>query len=250
MSSRLQFALETAYEAGKSTLALFDTNHSVEIKKDNTPVTEADKHAEHLIRKAIKAKYPAEGILGEEEGESGSKSDRWVVDPIDGTKSFISGVPLYATLLSYEQEGIPIIGICYFPALDKMFYAEKGQGAFENGHRLAVSAKDRLASAVLCCGGHASMEKYGRTAGITELAKRTLATRTWSDAYGHALVASGRVEAMIDPVVNRWDVSAMQLVVEEAGGTFTTFDGQTNPQHEAVSSNGKLHQQILDSFKR
>ena len=242
--------METAYEAGRSTLALFDTGHAVEMKSDNTPVTAADKHAEHLIRKAIQSKYPNEGILGEEEGESGSKSDRWVVDPIDGTKSFISGVPLYATLLSYEQEGFPIIGICYFPALDKMFYAEKGQGSFDNGRRCAVSTKQELAEAILCCGGHASMEKYHRTAGITELAKITLATRTWGDAYGHALVASGRVEAMIDPVVNRWDVSAMQIIVEEAGGTFTTFTGENNPQKEAVSSNGKLHQLILESFNR
>jgi histidinol phosphatase-like enzyme (inositol monophosphatase family) len=240
--------LDLAYEAGRSTLALFNTGHEVELKKDNSPVTLADKAAEKIVRAALAKKFPDEGILGEEEGEGGSRERRWVVDPIDGTKSFICGVPIYATLLSYEVEGIPQLGVCYFPALDEMLYAEIGGGTFLNGRRCHVSAKSDISGSVLCCGSHTSMEKYGRDLGFMKLARQSLATRTWSDAYGHALVASGRVEAMIDPIVNRWDVSAMQIIVEEAGGRFTTFTGEATPQVEAVSSNGLLHEQILESF--
>ena len=248
MSPRLQFALDLVYQAGRSTLALFDTGHEVELKKDNSPVTIADKAAERIIRAALQKQFPEDGILGEEEGEVGPKERRWVVDPIDGTKSFICGVPMYATLMSYEVEGRPELGVCYFPALDHMMYAEIGQGTFFNGRRCRVSTQADISRSTLCCGSHTSMEKYGRDTGFMALARQSLATRTWSDAYGHALVARGRVEAMIDPIVNRWDVSAMQVIVEEAGGRFTTFSGETNPQTGAVSTNGVMHERILESF--
>lgn len=248
MSPRLQFGLEIAFEAGRSTLALFDTGHEVEIKKDSSPVTLADREAERLIRRALASSFPEDGILGEEEGEVGTFAQRWVIDPIDGTKSFISGVPLYATLLSYELEGSPILGICYFPALDRMVYAEAGEGAYVNGRRCRVSQNRELKGALLCCGSHTSMNRHGRTNGFLKLAEQALATRTWGDAFGHYLVACGKAEAMVDPVVNRWDVSAMQIIVEEAGGTCTDFAGSRNPQHGAVSTNRLLHRQILESF--
>ena len=248
MSPRLEFALQVAYEAGRSTLSLFDTNHEVAIKSDGSPVTQADKEAEALIRKAIAEKYPGEAILGEEEGGHESSQAKWVVDPIDGTKSFICGVPLFATLISYEEDGVPIIGVSYFPALDQMVFAERNQGAYFNGRPCRVSTQGDVHKAVLCCGSHSSMEKYEKAAGFLRLARRSLATRTWGDAYGHMLVATGRVEAMLDPVVRRWDISAMQVIVEEAGGKFTGFNGAHNPSTEAVSSNGLLHETVLDAF--
>lgn len=217
-------------------------------KSDQTPVTAADQGAERLIRELIEHRYPGEYILGEEEGGATAQLDRWVIDPIDGTKSFISGVPLYATLLSYEVGGEAVVGVCYFPALDEMLYAEKGQGAFFNGRPARVSERDATVGSVICCGGHRSMVSAGRWKPFLKLVDRALATRTWSDAYGHALVASGRVDAMIDPVVAHWDVSAVSLIVREAGGKFTDFEGNDALAPEAISSNGKIHQELIDVF--
>ncbi len=246
MSPRLAFALETAYLAGRSTLAHFGTV-AFDLKSDASPVTVADREAEAMIRARIASAYPREAILGEEEGGA-QTGDRWVIDPIDGTKSFVCGVPLYATLLSYEQEGEPIVGVAYFAALDLMVYGEKGRGAHANGRPIRVSATTDLSRATLCCGGHRSMDQHGRASGFLDLAKRTLATRTWGDAYGHCLVAMGRVEAMVDPVVSVWDLSAVGLIVEEAGGRFTDFAGNLRPTSEAVSSNDLLHDLLLEAF--
>lgn len=249
MSPELQFAIETAFQAGRSTLAHFQCGAAVDIKQDASPVTVADRAAERLIREQIERKFPAHSILGEEEGETGTGSTRWVIDPIDGTKSFVAGVPLYGTLLSMERDGIPQLGVAYFPALDEMVYAEIGGGCWWNGRPCQVSAVDALASAKISCGGHASMEKAGRAEGIQRLAGRVMATRTWCDAYGHMLVATGRVEAMLDPVVKWYDVSAMKVIVEEAGGMFTNFSGGTEFVGEAVSVNRALAQTILEFFK-
>jgi fructose-1,6-bisphosphatase/inositol monophosphatase family enzyme len=131
MSPRLEFALNAAIKGGRFTLAHFNTGAAVEIKSDATPVTIADKGAERIIREEIAKAYPNDVILGEEEGETASSTTRWVIDPIDGTKSFVSGVPLYATLLSYEVDGVPILGVSYFPALDEIVFTEKGQGVLE-----------------------------------------------------------------------------------------------------------------------
>ena len=139
MSPRLEFALNAAIKGGKSTLAHFNVGTEVEIKHDLTPVTVADRGAERIIREEIEKAYPGDAILGEEEGETSQSKTRWVIDPIDGTKSFICGVPLYSTLLSYEVDGEPILGIAYFPALNEIVYAEKGQGAYWNGKPCRVS---------------------------------------------------------------------------------------------------------------
>src|SRR4051794_1833872 len=162
MSPRLEFALDLVHRAGRGTLAHFQTGTPVETKDDCSPVTIADREAEALIRKELSTKYPGEGILGEEEGESGAGSERrWVVDPIDGTKSFICGVPLFATLLSYEVYGYPTIGVCYFPAIEEMLYAELEHGAWLNGRPARVSARATIDGSVLCCGGHRLMADLG-----------------------------------------------------------------------------------------
>jgi len=217
-------------------------------KSDESPVTEADHGAERLIRELINEKYPQDHILGEEEGGASTELNRWVIDPIDGTKSFISGVPLYSTLLSYEINGEAEVGVCYFPALDEMLYAERGQGAFFNGRPARVSDRDTVKGAVICCGGLRSMKTGGRWEPFGRIVDRALATRTWSDAYGHALVATGRVEAMIDPIIAHWDISAVSLIVREAGGCFTDFEGNDKLALDAISSNGKIHQELLDEF--
>jgi histidinol phosphatase-like enzyme (inositol monophosphatase family) len=243
----MAFAVDAAVRAGRSTLAHFQTGAAVEMKADASPVTVADRNAERLIREAIAEAYPGDGILGEEEGASGQSDDRWVIDPIDGTKSFVAGVPLYATLLSYEQAGEPILGICYFPALDELLYAEKGAGAFSNGLPARVSQKS-LENSILVCGGLSRLHTRGMLHNLLDLSKQAMALRTWCDAYGHALVATGRVEAMIDPVLSHWDISAMQVIVEEAGGAFTGFDRRHSPRDEAISSNGIVHDRILEAL--
>jgi len=248
MSPLLEFALKTAVRAGKLTLAHFQSGVQVERKGDLSPVTIADREAERFIREEIARTYQNHGIYGEEEGKEGDQSARWVIDPIDGTKSFISGVPLFGTLLSYEENEVPVVGVAYFPALDEVVFAERGEGAFWNGRPARVSKVSDLKDAVICCGGHGSMDKHGRTPGITNLARKALATRTWSDAYGHMLVATGRVEAMIDPVVEWYDASAVKLIVQEAGGTHTNFDGTGDWKKQAVSTNGHLLAEILRAF--
>lgn len=249
MSPRLEFALHAALKGGKSTLALFNAGAAVELKHDLTPVTLADRTAERIIREEIAKAYPEDAILGEEEGETSAKTTRWVIDPIDGTKSFICGVPLYATLLSYEVEGEPVLGVAYFPALGELVYAEKGAGAFWNGVPCRVSRKPRLEGAVVSCGSHASMAKHGRMEAFLKIAERALATRTWCDAYGHFLVATGRIEAMVEPIVNRWDVSAVSLIVTEAGGKFTSFEGEPGVHEHVLSSNGLVHDELLEAFR-
>lgn len=247
--SRLNFALDVAYEAGRKTLALYNSSPEVDLKDNLSPVTQADRDAENFIRGAINRSYPGESILGEEGGLEGTNETRWVVDPIDGTKSFICGVPFYATLLSYEVEGVPEIGVAYFPALDWMVYAQRGKGAFSNGRKATVSATTQLERAVICCAGHKSMDKYGYSAGLSLLAPQVMATRTWSDAYGHCLVATGKVEAMIDPILEPYDVSSVSLIVTEAGGLCTTREGESNPRNQAISSNGLLHPLLLETFR-
>lgn len=249
MSPRLAFAIETAKLAGDSTLEHFRGSRGFELKDNLTPVTAADLAAESLVRSRIEKEYPREAILGEEQGGDESVPDRWVVDPIDGTKSFVCGVPLYASLLSFESDRQPVVGVAYFPALGETIYAELGQGAFWNGRPCAVSENSDLSRATVCCGGHGSMEKTGRTAGLLALSKRVMATRTWCDAYGHFLVATGKVDAMIDPSVSRWDISALALIVREAGGRFTDFAGQDGLSSEAVSVTPQLFEPVLGAFR-
>ena len=247
MSPRLAFALEAAYRAGKFTLSLFQAGTEVERKPDGSPVTLADRGAERLIREMISAQYPDEEILGEEEGGV-LHATGWVIDPIDGTKSFVCGVPLYANLLSFEQEGEPVIAVCNFPALNELIYATKGGGAYWNGRACRVSHFSKVEEATLSCGSHHSMAEHGRDEAFLTLARRAKASRTWTDAYGHALVATGRIEAMVDPIVAPWDISAMRLIVREAGGAFTDFAGGQDPRTEALASNGHLHSQLLEAF--
>lgn len=249
MSPQLVFALDTVYQAGRSTLGYFGTKMKVEQKADNTPVTEADLCAERMIRSAIQSAYPKDSILGEEEQEVNHQSEaRWVIDPIDGTRSFIAGVPLYATLLSLELNGAVQLGVCYFPALDEMVYAEKGSGTFCNGRRCHVSSRKSIENATICHASVRSFNKLKLLNGFLQIADQADAMRTWCDAYGHALVAKGHADAMLDPVVNHWDISPMSIIVREAGGEFTDLRGDQKLSDSAISSNGHIHLSLLQEL--
>lgn len=252
MHDRLAFLLETLEVAGNIALRHFRNEIGYELKPDQTPLTIADSETERFVRAAIRNRYPSDAILGEEEGQEGRNAQRWVIDPIDGTKSFVCGVPLWGCLLSFEEEeGVATCAGMFFPALGDMLYATTGGGAFCNGRPIRVSTRSSLDGAVVACAGHQGMQKTGYDKPFAEkIAPRLMASRTWCDCYGHALVARGKIVAMIDPRVQPYDLSAPTLIVREAGGRCTTFDGTEHPQFEAVSSNGLVHNELLAALRR
>lgn len=244
----LDFAVEIAYLAGRSTLKHFDTGVGVEVKEDDTPVTVADREAERLIRDRIAERYPGHAIVGEEYGEQGDgSSHRWILDPIDGTKAFVRGVPLYGTLLALEVESRCEVGVAYFPALDEMVYAASGEGCYRNGRRCRVADTERLEESVFSFTDAASFEEYGRGEAWRRLQRATYYSAGWSDAYGHALVATGRLEIMLDPVMNLWDGAPFGPILREAGGFFGDWSGEeTVYGGEGISTTRTLLPQVLD----
>lgn len=240
------FAAELAWQAGKLTLRYFQTGLTPEIKADQSPVTVADRAAERLMREMIEARYPGHSILGEEEGETRPGADyRWILDPIDGTKSFVRGAPLYGVLVGLERAGEPVVGAIYIPPLDELLLAARGQGCLWNGRRAHVS-RTKLSDALLLCSDAASMAPRGRAAAYARLVAATKMQRTWGDAYGYALVATGRAELMLDPIMSVWDCAALLPIVSEAGGSFTDWQGTpTIHAGEAVATNGLILADVL-----
>lgn len=249
MSPRLEFALKAARAAGDSTLEVFQKRGGFEFKSDETPVTAADRRAEEIIRSHIENEFSGETVLGEEQGLTGHSPDRWVIDPIDGTKSFIAGVPLYATLLSWEEDGDPKIGIAYFPALDLILWAEKGQGAFANGAPTRIKDETDPKRSIICHGSLRTLGLQGRLEGFFDLAGRSLAAKGWGDAYGYALVATGRAQAMVDPIVSHWDISSVSLIVREAGARFTTLDGREALENQGLAVVPGMQSALLEALR-
>jgi histidinol phosphatase-like enzyme (inositol monophosphatase family) len=247
LSSLLEFAQEAAWQAGKVTLSYFGTGVVPELKSDQTPVTIADRQAEQRLRAMIEARFPDHAILGEEYGETRRGAQyRWILDPIDGTKSFVQGVPLYGVLIGLEREGVPVLGVCNLPALGEMVAAAQGLGCTLNGRRATTSTVTDLSSAVMLATDVDSFSEHGRDDVYYELEGVTRFTRTWGDCYGHILVATGRAELMLDPVMNVWDCAALLPILQEAGGTFTDWDGNaTIHGPNAISTNGRLYDEIM-----
>lgn len=222
----LDVCLSAVHDAGRLTLGYFGSEVETSDKADDSPVTVADVKAEELIRARLEAAFPDHGIVGEEHGESRPEaSARWFIDPIDGTKSFMRGVPLYAVLLGLELEGTVVVGAAYFPALDEMLYAAKGGGAFLNGRRVRVRDTTELGRAMVSFTDAASFARHGRERAWRRVMEASYHRPGWSDAYGHALVASGRVEVMLDPVLNAHDAAPFGVILPEAGGYFGDFAG-------------------------
>jgi len=224
----LDFAVETAYLAGRVTLGYFQTGVRPDLKADQTPVTAADRQAEELIRGRIEERYPRHAIVGEEYGVKGVEgaSHRWFVDPIDGTKSFLRGVPLYAVLIGLEIEGAVEVGVAYFPALDEMIAAASGEGCWWNGRRARVSDVRTLKEAAVAFTDAASFARHGRAEAWERIKAATYYRAGWGDAYGYLLVATGRVELMLDPVMNAWDCGPFPPILQEAGGYFGDWQGK------------------------
>jgi histidinol-phosphatase len=244
----LDFAVEAAWQAGKITLAYFQSGTAVERKADASPVTLADRRAEAKLRECIQRAFPAHGILGEEYGETaGSTPYRWILDPLDGTRSFVQGVPLYGVMLGLEYGGRALLGVVHFPALGDTVYAARGEGCYWNGRRARVSAVDRLEDAVVLATDVRTLYEQGRGPVFETLQAKTRLQRTWGDCYGHILVATGRAEIMLDPILNIWDCAALQPILEEAGGTFTDWAGTaTHTGGNGLSTNGHLFHSVMD----
>ncbi|MCE2850447.1 MAG: histidinol-phosphatase [Roseiflexaceae bacterium] len=245
------FATELAWNAGRVTLRHFQTNVVAELKADNSPVTIADRESERLMRELIEARYPHHSILGEEEGETRpGASFRWILDPIDGTKSFVAGVPMYAVLVGLERDGVPVVGAVAIPPLGEMLTAAHGEGCLWNGRVARVSSTPTLADAVISTTDVRHMREYGRDAAFERLSSRTRMLRGWGDAYGHVLVATGRIDVMLDAVMSPWDCAALVPVIQEAGGTFTDWDGVTTIYGGgAISTNGTLFPQVMQTIR-
>lgn len=244
----LDFAIDAAWQAGRLTLQYFQAAFNVEWKSDQSPVTIADQGAEQLLRRLIQEKFPDHAIVGEEFGaeHNADAPFRWILDPIDGTRSFIRGVPLYAVLVGLEIEGEMAVGVSNFPALNELVAGATGLGATWNGRPCRTTSVNRLKDALVCYTDNAGFAKHGKGERWAKITATAQTERGWGDAYGHCLVATGRADAMFDPIMSVWDCAALLPILQEAGGTFTDWQGNpTAYGREAISTNGQLLDEIL-----
>jgi histidinol-phosphatase len=244
----LDEAVALTRRAGDFALGHFrSTDLIVDRKGDGTPVTDADRGAERLIREYLASHYPGDGVLGEEEAETlGDTGRRWIIDPIDGTKAFTHGVPTFANLLAVEDQDGVAIGVINLPALGEIVYAGRGLGCWYNGSPSRVSKRDKLAGSYLSSSGF----DYWDEGALLAVKRAGLQMRTWGDGYGFALVATGRIEAMVDPQAALYDLAPMPVIMAEAGGRFTDWSGQPRPDGgNAVATNGALHVPLLEVLR-
>ncbi|HEY1317629.1 MAG TPA: inositol monophosphatase family protein [Gaiella sp.] len=241
MSADLDLALRLADTADGIALARFRARDLVvETKPDRTPVTEADRAVEAELRTVLALERRRDAILGEEGGAHGDGPRRWIVDPIDGTRNYSRGVPVWATLIALEDHGQVVLGVVSAPALHRRWWAERGDGAHANGDLVRVSRVARPEDAVLT---------FALEQSLPRLAGRAWHARGYGDFWSHMLVAEGAVDGAIDAIgVSLWDLAAVQVIVEEAGGTFTDFAGEHRVDGgSAISSNGLLHADLLEA---
>ena len=244
----LNFAKQLAYRAGRITLAHYNKGIQHDLKSDESPVTVADRAAEQFIRGEIEKTFPNHAIVGEEYGEKAGEGNpfRWFVDPIDGTKSFIKGVPFYSVLIGLEVEGVSRVGAVCFPALDEILYGADGLGAWCNGRRVHVSEVKDMKKAVFLYTSWSGFRTKERTDVFENLHRDCFYGRGWSDAYGYHMVATGRAEIMLDPSIQLWDVAPFPAIFREAGGFFGSWEGEEGHTHgEGLACNAALKRKIL-----
>ena len=244
----LDNAVEILRAAGTFTLQWFD-NPALDVttKSDGTPVTEADRGAEHIVRERLAALHPEDSVLGEElEDHIGTSSRTWIVDPIDGTKAFTRGVPLYSNLLAVVDEHGPLIGVINLPVLGTTVYAGRGLGCFRDGRRVHVSTRTEPSTCVLSTSGFGTWTDSQ----LLGVMRAGFEARTWGDGYGYAMVACGALDAMVDPQVSLWDIAPMPVIFAEAGGRFTGTDGTDvslvpGSNVSGVATNGRIHDAVI-----
>lgn len=240
-------AISAARIAGNVTLKYFQKSIAIEKKADESPVTIADREAEQSLRRYIEERFPAHGILGEEFGSVRQESEyQWMLDPIDGTLSFVRGVPLYGVMVGLEYRGESVLGVVHLPALSETIWASRGGGAWWNGARARVSNLASLPDCTLLTTDVNAFAGAGVSAAHQRIREAVKLERTWGDCYGHMLVATGRAEIMLDPVLNIWDACALQPILEEAGGRFTDWHGaRTIRGGSGISTNLNLHEEVM-----
>jgi histidinol-phosphatase len=221
---------------------------AVDIKPDMTPVTESDKAAELALREHLSNLAPGDAVLGEEFGSSDPGARRqWILDPIDGTKSYVRGVPTWSTLIGLQVDGEVTVGVCSMPALHRRWWASRGHGAFADGQRIQVSTVPTLETAMMAWSGIEDWDAIGRLDAIIELGRACWRTRGVGDAWQYMLVAEGAAEIATDPEVSIWDLAALQVIVEEAGGRFTDYAGvRTIAGRSGLATNGLVHEATLE----
>ncbi len=223
----------------------------VSTKPDLTPVSEADQAVERALRERIGAARPGHAVMGEEYGSEGAGEWRWILDPIDGTKNYVRGIPIWATCIGLQHGEEMVVGVVSAPALGRRWWAARGEGAFANGETIQVSGVAKLADAQLSYDSVQGFAPHGLEERFLALARRCWRSRGLGDFWSHVLVAEGAVDIAVEPEVSLWDVAAIQVIVEEAGGRFTSLAGDARPDSgSAVSTNGLLHDEVLDSLKR
>jgi histidinol phosphatase-like enzyme (inositol monophosphatase family) len=258
LTTRLNFAVDAARRAGELILSYYQNpDLAIELKSDESPVTAADRGAEQLLRELIAGSFPADGVLGEEFGEArGATGYRWILDPVDGTKSFVHGVPLFGTLIGLEHGADCVAGVCRLPALNEVVYAARGAGAWwQRGRDAPVRARVRhtpaLQQALFSYTAVELFDQYGRRPAFEALVRACAATRAWGDCYGHVLVATGRVDVMADPVMNVWDAAPFLPILREAGGVFMDWDGrETIHGGNGISVPASLKDAVLQAIHR
>jgi histidinol phosphatase-like enzyme (inositol monophosphatase family) len=251
LNELLDFSLALARGAGEITLNYFRKAPETSTKADGSYVTIADREAEAYLRRQIAERFPDDGVLGEEEGEHRGRSGRrWIIDPIDGTFAFVHGVPFYGVLIALEIDDEMSVGVINIPALNEIVGAVKGGGCFLNGAPTRVSNVNKLEDALLLSTDFNACARYGFAEAAKTLQARARTSRTWGDCYGYVLVATGRAEVMLDPVMNLWDCAPLLPIMEEAGGTFTDWRGEkTAHGGNAIATNGVLFDEVMALVK-
>jgi histidinol-phosphatase len=246
--SYIDAVAELASLAGHFAMSHYGKNVAVDVKDDGSPVTIADRGAEELARDWIEKRFPEDGILGEEFGDVRPDARRrWIIDPIDGTKSFIRTVPLWGTLVAVTENESVLAGCAHFPAVGETLVAGLGEGCFWNGSPCRVSSQSIIAQATVCITDDRFAERPDRASAWHRLASKAGVVRTWGDCYGYLLLATGRADVMIDDVVSPWDAAALYPIVTEAGGTFTDWRGRATAfGGDIIATNFALAQSVRD----
>jgi len=250
--SRYEVAIDVARKAGQLALRYFEAVVDVEWKSDQSPVTVADREGEQLLRSTLLAKFPGDGFLGEESGyANGTTGFRWIIDPIDGTRNFVRGVPVWAVLVGLEYMDEQIAGVIEVPALHQSYRALRGDGAYHGDRRIQVSKRGTLAESMMFYSSLSWFMKAGHEDTFLKLVRQTYQQRGFGDFYGHLLVADGCGEFMVEYGVHSWDVAAVKALVEEAGGRFSNWNGETSiHEPDVLLSNGLVHDQVLALLQR
>lgn len=251
-TDRYMRALDATHEAGRRALEFFDRPLTVEWKANESPVTIADREAENLLRQKILSRFPEDGFIGEEFGKVEGHSDfTWIVDPVDGTRSFVRGIPFWGTLVGLLYRGEPIAGICYIPPLNITYRGMRGEGAFREHRKLSVSNVEQWPESQVFFSNLTLFMMDSARDGFMDLLNHAQRTRGYGDFYGFMLVAQGSGEVMLEYGVSSWDIAALIPIVEEAGGAFTDWDGNKSIHRpDVIATNGKMHRAALDILRK